>query len=120
LNSEERENGEIDYTKLRENTENARRLQEYYNQVIMIKTKVAINKMKPAFERQGWTYGGTHYGKGLGLSVVVDCADDVVPKGEVHALLSELGIGYWIATDTLRLSAFLEFPGDTTSKGELE
>ena len=87
----------FDYTTLREDPENERRIREYSKNMIMVKSQDMVRVVKPAFAAGGWIYGGNHYGDGsVGLQVVLDEGDTVVAPDEVLKALQILKVPYSI------------------------
>lgn len=87
----------FDYSKLREDPENDRRIREYSDRMIMVGGREMVETVKPAFETRGWIYSGNHYGDGsVGFQVVLDGDDKVVAPTEVVAALRELCVHHRI------------------------
>lgn len=87
----------FDYTALKKDPENERRLREYSENTIMVKSRNMAQVVKPAFVAGGWIYGGTHYGNGMvGLQIVLDADDAVVDPAEVLKTLRILQVPHTI------------------------
>lgn len=87
----------LDYTRLRENPENDRRIREYSDHMIIVTSRYMVEVVKPHFAARGWLYGGNHYGDGsVGLQVVVDADDSVVAPATVLGVLMGLQVPHRI------------------------
>lgn len=87
----------FDYTTLREDPENDRRIREYSEHMIVVKARDMVQVVKPNFAARGWVYGGNHYGDGsVAFQVVLDADDKVVAPADVLAALRQLQVPHGI------------------------
>ena len=87
----------FDYITLRKDPENDRRIQEYSNTPIAVKSEDLVHLVKAEFAARGWIYSGTHYGGGsVELHVVLSADDKVVAPAEVLEALRHLGVPYTV------------------------
>jgi len=83
----------FDMTALREDLENDRRIREYSDHMIIVKSEHMVQTVKPGFAASGWIYAGNQYGDGtVGLQVVLAGDDKVVDPATVLKVLKSLHV----------------------------
>lgn len=93
--SEEEDWEEFDIQKLRENPQNAERLAEYGEEMLIVPGRRLVDTVRDAFARRGWRYGGTSYGnQTVGIHLVVDAGAGVVSRADVEEALNSLCVPF--------------------------
>ena len=105
----------FDYTELRKDPKNAKRLQEYADSPISVHRNYMVDKGKDAFGVRGWIYAGDHFGDGTIVfqSVLKDFGHGtivVVPPESVKIELDKQQIEYRVGKRKLHPSEIVGRP----------